>query len=41
MTRMSIFIGHEYVAGKAGYARIDDEVPACAGDFRTPATKRP
>ena len=31
-------IGHEYVANKADYVRIDDDLPACAGDFRVPAT---
>ena len=37
----SIFIGHEYVADKADYVRIDGDLPASAGDFRAPATKRP
>jgi hypothetical protein len=31
-------IGHEYVADRADYVRIDDGLPACAGDFRMPAT---
>ena len=26
-------IGHEYVADKADYVRIDDDLPACAGDW--------
>ena len=26
-------IGHEYVASKADYVRIDDGLPACAGDW--------
>jgi hypothetical protein len=26
-------IGHEYVASKADYDRIDDDLPACAGDW--------
>lgn len=26
-------IGHEYVADKADYDRIDDDLPACAGDW--------
>jgi hypothetical protein len=30
-------IGHEYVANKADYVRIDDDLPACPGDFRAPA----
>jgi hypothetical protein len=29
-------IGHEYVADKADYIRIDDGLPACPGDFRAP-----
>jgi hypothetical protein len=32
-------IGHEYVADRADYVRIDDGLPACAGDFRAPATE--
>lgn len=32
-------IGHEYVADKADYVRIDDDLPGCAGDFRAPATE--
>jgi hypothetical protein len=31
-------IGHEYVADKADYIRIDDGLPACPGDFRAPGT---
>ena len=27
-------IGHEYVADKADYVRIDDDLPASPGDFR-------
>ena len=34
-------IGHEYVADKADYVRIDDDLPADTGDFRAPATERP
>jgi len=34
-------IGHEYVADKADYVRIDDDLPAASGDFRAPAKKRP
>jgi hypothetical protein len=26
-------IGHEYVANKADYVRIGDDLPACAGDW--------
>jgi hypothetical protein len=26
-------IGHEYVADKADYVRIDDDLPACPGDW--------
>jgi hypothetical protein len=26
-------IGHEYVANKADYVRIDDGLPVCAGDW--------
>jgi hypothetical protein len=29
-------IGHEYVANKADYVRIDDDLPACAGDWEAP-----
>jgi hypothetical protein len=32
-------IGHGYVADKADYVSIDDGLPACAGDFRAPATE--
>jgi hypothetical protein len=34
-------IGHEYVADKADYVRIDDDLPAASGDFRAPASERP
>jgi hypothetical protein len=27
-------IGHEYVADRADYVRIDDDLPAFPGDFR-------
>jgi hypothetical protein len=30
-------IGQEYVANKADYVRVDDDLPACAGDFRARA----
>jgi hypothetical protein len=26
-------MGHEYVGSKADYVRIDDGLPACAGDW--------
>jgi hypothetical protein len=29
-------IGHEYVANKSDYVRIDDDLPACAGDWEAP-----
>jgi hypothetical protein len=29
-------IGHEYVADKADYVRIDDDLPACPGDWVQP-----
>lgn len=34
-------IGQEYVVDKADYMRVDGDVPASAGDFHPPATKRP
>ena len=34
-------IGHEYVADKADYVRIDGELPACGGDVHPPATGCP
>lgn len=32
-------IGHEYVADKADYVRIDDGLPAAAGDFHAKSEK--
>jgi hypothetical protein len=34
-------IGHEYVANKADYVRIDDDLPAWPGDYRAPAAEGP
>ena len=32
-------IGHEYVADKADYVRINDDLPVWAGDFHPPASR--